>query len=405
MTVLDPTTRRAGLLDAAEPDPDAHRGRHGPLPEIDLVTELQRAGLTGRGGAAFPVWRKLAAVSPRTTGSAGPSTRSTFARRRAAAATGPVLVANGAEGEPRSAKDRTLLTHGPHLVLDGLEAAARAVGARRCVLLAHPDVVERVRPAAAERGIAVVAGDGGFLDGEETAAVARIEGRPPVPADKTRRLVERGIAVLNVETLAHIGLVARRGADWFRSAGTADEPGTMLVTGPGGVGEVELGTPLPEVLGEVRGPVLVGGFHGAWLAPGEVLRARLSRESLREFGAAPGAGVLHVPAPGRCGLVETAEITTFLAGASARQCGPCRNGLPALADLLHRLAAGHPHTAPEIARISALLTGRGACHHPDGTVRLVRSALRVFATDVDAHLRGGCLATGQSSPPHAEAPR
>ena len=394
------------LVDASEADLDGHRRRHGPLPERPrggwLIDELERAGLTGRGGAGFPSWRKLAATATPTEGTGGGR---------------PVVVANGAEGEPASDKDRTLLTHAPHLVLDGLQLAAAAVDAERGYVYAAPSSLAAVCTAVADRRAArvdripleVVEADTGFLSGEASAVVARLNGRRPLPSDKARRVAESGVggrptALHNVETLAHLAMIARYGADRFRAAGTPDEPGTMLVTVSGhvpapGVREVPLDVPLPVALGlrgPVPGPVLVGGFHGAWLAPGEAASARLSRASLSRLGASPGAGVLVALPPGRCGLAETARIVHHLAGASARQCGPCRNGLPAMADTLARLAGGGP--TPELVarthRLTALVSGRGACHHPDGTARLVRSALRVFAADVDAHLHGRCLAAG-----------
>jgi NADH:ubiquinone oxidoreductase subunit F (NADH-binding) len=231
-----------------------------------------------------------------------------------------------------------------------------------------------------------------FVSGEETAVVAALEGRSPLPGDKFRRVVDHGVggrptAVQNVETLAHLALIGRNGPEWFRARGTASEPGTALVTISGavnhpGVVEVELGTPLPEVLAHAGlrhpAPVLVGGFHGAWLATADVERATLSRASLGEFGASPGAGVLIALPAGSSGMAETARIAGYLAGQSARQCGPCRNGLPAMAGLLRRVAAGDDGPVPELHRLAGITAGRGACHHPDGTVRLVRSALRVF---------------------------
>lgn len=403
---LDPLARtappRPGLLAAAAPDLLAHRRRSGPLPTLradPLLRELRRSGLTGRGGAGFPLWRKLDALAARPGG---------------------VVVANGAEGEPASAKDRTLLARAPHLVLDGLQVAACAARATSAVVYVAPDSAAAVRAAVAARHVddpvpvRVVLAPDGFLSGEESAAVNAIDGRPGLPGDKAHRITEVGVgrrptAVQNVETLAHAALVARLGAEWFRATGTPDEPGTMLVTvsgasldgaplgGTDGVREVPLGAALPDVLGcAPPGPVLVGGFHGAWLSRREAHDARLSRADLAPYGASPGAGVLIVLPPGRCGLAETARITGYLAGSGARQCGPCRNGLPAVAAVLHGLAAGDagPSVRAEVARLGDLVRGRGACHHPDGTMRLVTSALRMFADDVDAHLAGRCLAGG-----------
>jgi NADH:ubiquinone oxidoreductase subunit F (NADH-binding) len=120
----------------------------------------------------------------------------------------------------------------------------------------------------------------------------------------------------------------------------------------------------------------------------------MSRQGLAPWGASPGAGVLVALGANECGLAATARIVQYLADSSARQCGPCLFGLPQLAGSLHRLASGQrdPELPAQVEQLSALVEGRGACHHPDGTVRLVRSALRVFADDVQAHRRGRCLA-------------
>jgi NADH:ubiquinone oxidoreductase subunit F (NADH-binding) len=385
-----PVMTASPLLDAAAPRLDDHLRRCGPIPwrgaPGPLLDDLHAAGLTGRGGAGFPVARKLAAVLR-----AGP---------------GGVVVGNGAEGEPASAKDRYLLAAAPHLVLDGLQLAAEAVGASAAHIVVPADAVPGVRQALAERAgldplpVGVLVATDHFLAGEESAVVAALDGRAPVPADKFRPVVRSGVggrptAVQNVETLAHLALVARHGPARFRAAGTAAEPGTMLVTVSGGVErpgvlEVALGAPLRRILAAAgrahAGPVLVGGFHGAWLTADEVAGARLCAAGLRRYGAAPGAGVLVALPAGADGLVESARIVGYLAGQSSGRCGPCHNGLPRLADVLGRLAAGerHPRLVATALEQADLVAGRGACHHPDGTVRLVRSALRVFRPEFES---------------------
>jgi NADH:ubiquinone oxidoreductase subunit F (NADH-binding) len=376
-----------------------HLRAHGPLPALDgpaLLDEVEAAGLTGRGGARFPVARKLRAV---------------------AAGSRPVVVANGAEGEPASSKDKTLLTRSPHLVLDGVQVAAAAVGARRAVVYVHQgSTTPQVRRAVAERAhldrvrVEVVEAPEAFLSGEETAVVGRINGRAAVPRAKPPMVFAQGVdgrptLVQNVESLSHLALIARHGAGWFRAAGLPDEPGTMLcsvsgdVTAPTVV-EVPIGTPVRDILaaaggpaGELRG-LLVGGYHGAWLRPADVDRVRMSFADLKPLGASPGAGVLVVLGPDRCPLELSARVVEYLAQQSARQCGPCLNGLPALADAFHRFAGRRwdPALTARVEQLGTLLAGRGACHHPDGTLRFVRSVLDVFADELAAHQGGGCLA-------------
>jgi NADH:ubiquinone oxidoreductase subunit F (NADH-binding) len=191
--------------------------------------------------------------------------------------------------------------------------------------------------------------------------------------------------VSNVETLAHLALAARHGADWFRGLGTADAPGSMLVTvhragSPGGVREIAIGTPLAALLPSTTGAVLVGGYHGAWVPGPQAARLRLDDAELAAVGASRGAGVI------------TARVLRYLALQSAGQCGPCLNGLPRIAVAMADLAAGRaaPDVLGQLRRWAGLVVGRGACHHPDGSVRLLASALTTFGPEIERHLGGGC---------------
>jgi NADH:ubiquinone oxidoreductase subunit F (NADH-binding) len=363
-----------------------------PLPHLDapqLIALVEEAGLTGRGGAGFPTARKLASVAGRT----------------------PVVIGNAMEGEPLSGKDALLLSRSPGLVVDGLSLLGSALGAHRVVLALGPGVpVEPVRSAAHRTLVEVRKLEGGFVAGQETALVNQLDGRAGVPSDPLVPVYRRGVEgrptlVLNAETLAQLALLARHGAGWFRSLGTPADPGTFLTTvsatSPAtlthpGVLEVPRGTPLRAVLSaagtdldRVAG-VLVGGYHGAWV-PGAV-DVLLTVDDLARFGASPGAGVVHVLDRDTCPLAHAATIARYLAGQSARQCGPCVNGLPRLAATLHALAS--PGAAPglvaEVERMQRLVDGRGACAHPDGTARFVASTMRVFAGHVDQHLEGTC---------------
>jgi NADH:ubiquinone oxidoreductase subunit F (NADH-binding) len=399
----------------------AHLRRHGRarFRGAALIEQVQAAGLTGRGGAAFPVATKLAAVA----GAEGST----------------VVVANGAEGEPASSKDAALLWYSPHLVLDGLQLAAEAIGAGTAYLYVHagsdasggPDLPWHLRTALAQRAAAatdrvsveLVEAPPRFLAGEETALVSRINGGAARPADKEHRVFQRGVGgqptlVQNVETLAHLALIARHGAVWFRSVGTRDEPGSMLCTvrdadGQVRVVETALGTPLSwlmELSDDVQA-VLSGGYHGGWLSVSEARRLALSNADLRPAGAIAGAGVLAALPTSHCGLAETANVARSLALESAGQCGPCFNGLPAIAAALAELAKPRPAEASlaNLQRWAGLLNGRGACHHPDGTVRFVGTALRVFAAEIAEHAAGRCTATHSApflpvtAPPETES--
>jgi NADH:ubiquinone oxidoreductase subunit F (NADH-binding) len=179
--------------------------------------------------------------------------------------------------------------------------------------------------------------------------------------------------------------------------------GTRLVTLSGaverpGVYEVDHGAPLGSVValagGSVAdsGGVLVGGYFGAWLPPSAAVLA-LADDALAPYGAGVGAGIVAVLPAGHCGLAETARILRWLAAQSAGQCGPCTHGLPAIAAAFDGLVAGHRRAAAEVERLAAMVEGRGACGLPDGSIRLVRSALRVFGPDAEAHTgRGPCRA-------------
>ncbi len=327
------------------------------------------------------------------------------------------MVGNGAEGEPASHKDKHLLWLSPHLVLDGLQLAAEAVGARRAFLYAHDDDrLHRLLAAAlAERSAAgcdpitveLVAAPKRFLAGEESALASRVGGGLAQPSFKQPRIFESGVGgaptlVQNVETLAHVALIARFGATWFREAGTAAEPGSMLVTayradGAMGVSEVPIGAPLADLLDLGQAPaqaVLAGGYHGTWIPAAQAARLPLANSALRQAGASLGAGVLAALPAGRCGLAETARVLRYLAAESAGQCGPCLNGLPRIAGAFTHLSGlrPDPRCLADLERWAGLVTGRGACHHPDGTVRLVRSALGVFRGEIERHLAGRCTA-------------
>jgi NADH:ubiquinone oxidoreductase subunit F (NADH-binding) len=385
-----------------------HLARYGPAPpggltgprQAALIKEVERSGLAGRGGAGFPTARKLAAV---------------------AAGHAPVVVANGTEGEPASAKDKILLARSPHLVLDGVALAAELVGARQAVIVVHFSVREIVDEALAERRgarldpirIRAVTAANRFVAGEASAVVHWIERGVPTPTATPPRLSTRGLGgrptlVQNVETLAHLALIGRYGASWFRSAGTAAEPGTMLVTVLGAVREpcvreIAIGTPVGEILSMAGGEaaplqaLLIGGYFGRWADAAAAAAAPFSAAGLAPLEASVGAGLIAALPANACGLAETARVARYLADESAGQCGPCLFGLDAVAGEVQRLAEGRTSSLAILRRWLAEVNGRGACSHPDGAVRLISSALTVFAAELDRHAQGWCCGSAKAA--------
>jgi NADH:ubiquinone oxidoreductase subunit F (NADH-binding) len=400
------------LLRTTEGGYAGHQARYGALPDVGkrasraaFLDEVERSALRGRGGAGFPTDRKLRAV---------------------AAGRNPVVVANGAEGEPASRKDRVLLATNPHLVLDGAAVAARAVGASEVhVGVDRGDAagLEAVQRAIAEReaegerspSFRVVVVPSRYVAGEESALVHLVNGGEAKPTFVPPRPYEKGVRgrptlVQNVETLANLALIARYGADWYRSVGTPDEPGSVLVTVSGGVAapgvyEAALGTPLRRLL-EVAGgtpeplsAVLLGGYFGGWLPATSIDDVALTHASLRAAGASLGSGIV-LALPGRCcGVLESARIIRYLADESAGQCGPCVHGLAAVAGAYEALAGGRAvkSTQSDLVRWLGDIEHRGACHLPDAAVGFLRSALRVFDSELELHAtRRRCRGTDRS---------
>lgn len=418
-TSMDAARLIAGLPhDGNAPDLDRHRQTY-PRPDTyaaapgPLLDRIERSGLCGRGGAAFPTVTKLRAVAGQSS---------------------PVVVVNATEGEPASAKDALLVIANPHLVIDGALVAAAAVGAasiRVCVAADNALGHHRLQQALMERhgreplpDIRVVASPLHYVVGEETALVNWLNGERAVPTG-TRPSV-RGVhghstAVQNTETVAHLAQIACFGADWFRALGTDDEPGTALCTVTRAdrstqVIEAALGTPLVSVI-EAAGAslrsspgVLVGGYFGTWITTDEAVGAHLSNASLRPLGGTVGCGAIAPLPPDTCGWCETTRLLRWMAGESAGQCGVCVHGLAAIAGAAEDLAHGRGSidTVNQLERWAGQVEGRGGCRLPDGAVRLLRSALRVHRDALHAHLNfRRCTGSGAGFlpvPDHRSAP-
>ncbi|MEB3030154.1 NADH-ubiquinone oxidoreductase-F iron-sulfur binding region domain-containing protein [[Mycobacterium] nativiensis] len=365
----------------------------------EFLAEVQRSGLLGRGGAAFPLAVKLASV------------RESAARRGLQA----VVIANGEEGEPASIKDRWLLRNRPHVVLDGLRLAATVVGATRAyVYVSDPAAARSIEGALGEIGsetlgglsISVFTVGPGYVAGEETAAVRAINGGPAKPTDKPPRPYQKGVAqrptlVSNVETLANLPYLAQHGAAAFRSAGTASSPGTFLATVSGGgrppvLYELPHGTVLADLLGthgipadQVRG-VLMGGYFAGLLNP-DVLEVTLDHETLRAGGSGLGCGAISVLTDD-CPVAVAASVLAYFGRENAGQCGSCFNGTAAMAAVAEALRdqVATTEDVERLQRWAGVLPGRGACGTLDGATNVAASFLTQFPELVAAHLAGAC---------------
>lgn len=362
-----------------------HVRRLGPVPTPgpSLIELLVRTGLTGRGGAAFPVGTKWRSVAVGSNGSA-------------------VIVVNGAEGEPHSKKDRLLMTARPHLILDGAFLAARAVRANQVVLYVgeeHYAARQSMARALAERTdkerrlVRTVAAPARYVAGASSAAVHLVDAGVATPTTTPPSPHVRGVdgaptLVQNVETLAHVALIAR----------TGEATGTLLITVAGGVArpgvlEVKIGSTVAEAVelagGALEPPqaVLIGGYFGQWVEAAQAGPLSIDPETLRVRGLSLGCGVIGVLPRSRCAVCEVAGIMRYLASQSSAQCGPCYFGLRALADACSRIAGRGTNTDDlnRMQRWAAEVRGRGACHHPDGAVMFLQSALKTFAGDFGRH--------------------
>lgn len=376
----------------AGPDPSvgaerlaSHVGRLGPVPKggHSLIELLVRTALTGRGGAAFPVGMKWRAVAAGSHGSA-------------------VVIVNGAEGEPHSKKDRLLMTSRPHLILDGALLAAASVHAKQVVLYIgeeHHAALRSMSEAVAERTdrarrlMRIVAAPARYVAGDSSATVHLVDAGIATPTTTPPSPRERGVGgaatlVQNVETLAHVALIARTGIS----------TDTVLITVAGGVRapgvyEVNVGTTLDEAVqlaGGAAGParaVLLGGYFGQWVESADAWSLPIDPHALQARGLSLGCGVIGVLPASRCPVCEVAGIMRYLASESSAQCGPCFFGLRALADACTRIAerGTDPGDLQRLQRWSGEVKGRGACHHPDGAVMFLQSAMKTFGNDFAQH--------------------
>lgn len=380
---------------ALEADPD------------EIIALIRQATLRGRGGAGFPTaikWQGL----------------------RDSEATAKFVCCNAAEGEPGTFKDRYLLRKNPYQVIEGLAIAAHVIGAERaylCLKRRFAPEVERLTRALDELrtnagmagNIELVLGPDEYLFGEEKALLAVVEGGLPLP--RTLPPYMHGLfagalggptgnptLVNNVETLAHVTHIINRGADWFRSFGTDDTPGTMVFTVSGDVQrpvveELPLGLTLRQLIFEVAGgppqkrrvKAVFPGVANAVVTE-EWLDTPLAFDSMKKAGSALGSAGYIVYDEGACMVQAAYNFSRFLYIESCNQCAPCKLGGNQITERLGRVLEGWgtQRDLDEIAQITTWVYNGQRCYLPTSESVVVSSILEAFPEDFAAHLEGKC---------------
>jgi NADH:ubiquinone oxidoreductase subunit F (NADH-binding) len=397
------------------------------------IAEIAAAGLRGRGGSGYATadkWRAAAVAGQEL----GPR-----ARR--------YVVVNAYGADPSSLTDRTLLTENPAAVVEGAAIAAWAIGAEEAIIAVRAGesaAIAALEAAAAEARAAGLLGEafagttrrlaieirtvqGAYMLGEETVLIKALEGKRGQPEQRPPHPAEDGLwgaptVVQNAQTAAAAAWILRHSAPEFRKTGTAEEPGTILVDvrGPagGGIAEVPFGTPLADIVALAGGAtatkkgsagdagagrpvkaVLVGGPSGGIL-PADHLSTPYTYEALRAAGAHVGSGSVIV-ADDRACVVDLARVLTrFCADEACGKTIPCRIGTRRLAEMGEHLAAGTSR-AGDLDLIITLaddITGSALCDHERLATLPLRSGLRYFGPEVEAHLEQGICPAGVCRP-------
>jgi NADH-quinone oxidoreductase subunit F len=374
----------------------------------DVVSEIKRAGLRGRGGAGFPTgvkWEKVLThrVPER------------------------YFVCNAGEHEPGTFKDRFLLKTNPHPVLEGVLIAAHTVKAKAAYIYVNHEYVEELATLrkAAEQAraagllgknifetgldldIEFVEGQGSYVAGEETAMLESMQGRPAMPRQKPPfyptdfGLYGKPTLVNNVETLCNVPPLLRHGAAWFREVGTEKSPGTMLFSVSGavvrpGVYELPMGTPIRTLIFECGGGVPDGravkavfpGGPSFSMVTADQLDTPMDFETLKKAGTGLGSAGVIVVDDHTCMVGVALKYGNFFRVESCGQCPPCRMGTINLADLLQKIENGEG-TEKDFATLLQLcgfVKGRGYCTVVTGASVLVESSLRLFRQEFEEHI-------------------
>jgi len=407
--------RNCGFLDPGNIEEYIARGGYRALLRVlkemgpeDVIDEVTRAGLRGRGGAGFPTGRKWSICREQDGDQ-------------------KYIICNGDEGDPGAFMDRSIMEGDPHSVIEGMIIGAHAIGSSKGYLYVrgeYPLAITNLSMAidhARALGLLgkdimgtdfsfdlrIVKGAGAFVCGEETALIASIEGdigsprqRPPFPAQAG--LWGKPTNINNVESWANVSAIVEHGADWYASTGTDSSKGTKVFSLVGkvkntGMVEVPMGTPLREIVYNIGGgiqkkrefkAVQTGGPSGGCI-PASLLDLPVDFDKLRESGAMMGSGGLIVMDERTC-MVDLAKyFLAFLVDESCGKCTPCREGVHQMYSIVGRIAEGNGQDS-DIKLLEELATyvkDSSLCQLGGTAPNPVLSTIRYFRDEYEAHIR------------------
>jgi len=417
--------RNCGLIDPESIDEYIARDGYAALEKAlfqmkpeEVIEELRKSGLRGRGGAGFPTWRK-------------------WVFSKDIQSDEKFIICNADEGDPGAYMDRSTLEGDPHSVLEAMAIAGRTVGARRgfiYIRAEYPLAIRRLEVAIEQaRGygllgkdilgsgfdfdIEIRLGAGAFVCGEETALIASIEGRrgmpiprPPFPA--VRGLWGKPTVINNVETLANIPVILLKGGAWFGAIGTPTSKGTKVFALTGkivnsGLIEVPMGTTLREIIFDIGGGIKGGkkfkaaqtGGPSGGLIPEAYLDTPIDYESLGALGSIMGSGGLIVMDEDDCIVDVNKFYLEFTVDESCGKCAPCRIGGRSMFNLLTKISRGRgtDEDVEQLRTIGQAMMKASLCGLGQTAPNPVMSALRHFPQEYEAHVRdrkcpaGKCL--------------
>ncbi len=407
--------RNRGLIDPEKIEEYIARGGYRALAKAltsmsaeEIIEEIKRSGLRGRGGAGFPTGVKWELTAKNPQGE-------------------KYVVCNGDEGDPGAFMDRSIVESDPHSVLEGMAIGARAIGASHgfvYIRYEYPLALERLNTAlgqARDNGllgtdilgtdfafdISVHRGAGAFVCGEETSLIGSLEGRPPEPRVRPPFPAKSGVrgrptCINNVETWATVPEIINRGAQWFAQIGTATSKGTKVFSLVGkvkntGLVEVPMGVTLREMVFDIGGgiqgdrefkAVQTGGPSGGCI-PSSLLDLPIDYERLIEAGSIMGSGGMIVMDEGTCMVDVARYFLDFLRDESCGKCTACREGVDAMCRIVTDICAGRgkEEHIPLLEELGQAVKDGSMCALGATAPNPVMSTLRYFRDEYEAHIK------------------